>query len=179
VLDEALVSVQARGLSWSLLTPANFPLGDFAAKADWLSEELENIARERARELNRRGVVLLRGLPVERYDAHALKCIHYGIGCHMGTPVYQSASAELIGEITDEGTAALNRGTCREGEDKNRELYTIVPKFLICSYVRVPPHSVPCVPRHPLKQLVPVDQMIRERLHPCLSPLCSVDMPDP
>lgn len=42
VLDEALVSVQARGLSWSLLTPANFPLGDFAAKADWLSEELEN-----------------------------------------------------------------------------------------------------------------------------------------
>ena len=100
-LDAALEHVRAQGLDWSRISRADFPLGDFGAKLADIAEELEH----------GRGIALLRGLPVERYDAEALKCIHAGLASHLGTPVYQSAKGELIGEITDEGAAALARGT--------------------------------------------------------------------
>ena len=107
-IDAALERVQQRGLTWPKVTRAGFPLGGFAARVADLAEELEN----------GRGIVLLRGLPVERYDGEALKCIHYGLASHLGTPVYQSARGELIGEITDEGAAALARGTLQNAGDK-------------------------------------------------------------
>ncbi len=100
-IDGALDQVRARGLTWSALTAEDFPLGHFAGRLADLARELEE----------GRGIVLLRGLPVERYDAETLKCIHYGLASHLGTTVYQSAGGELIGEITDEGAAALARGT--------------------------------------------------------------------
>ena len=100
-LDAALDHVREQGLDWSRIGRADFPLGDFGAQLADIAEELEH----------GRGIALLRGLPVERYDSDALKCIHTGLACHLGTPVYQSAKGELIGEITDEGAAALERGT--------------------------------------------------------------------
>ena len=39
------------------------------------------------------------------------------MACHLGTPIFQSAGGELIGEITDEGSAALARGTLQNKED--------------------------------------------------------------
>ncbi|MHA1527738.1 MAG: TauD/TfdA family dioxygenase [Alphaproteobacteria bacterium] len=102
-LDAALEHVRARGLDWPQVTRADFPLGGFGAQLADIAEELEH----------GRGIALLRGLPVERYDSDALKCIHYGLASHLGTPVYQSARGELIGEITDEGAAALARGTLK------------------------------------------------------------------
>jgi hypothetical protein len=102
-LDAALEHVSERGLTWSQITRADFPLGNFAARLADVARELED----------GRGIALLRGLPIERYDHEALKCIHYGLASHLGTPVYQSAKGELIGEITDEGAAALTRGTLR------------------------------------------------------------------
>jgi hypothetical protein len=107
-LDRALDHVRQRGLGWAQVSRADFPLGDFGAHLADMAEELEN----------GRGIALLRGLPVERYDAEALKCIHYGLACHLGTPVYQSARGELIGEITDEGAAALSRGTLEVAGDE-------------------------------------------------------------
>ncbi|MFQ5566045.1 MAG: TauD/TfdA family dioxygenase [Paracoccaceae bacterium] len=106
-LDAALDHVRARGLDWSRIGRADFPLGDFGAQLAKIADELEN----------GRGIALLRGLPVGRYDAEALKCIHYGLASHLGTPVYQSARGELIGEITDEGAAALSRGTLQGAGD--------------------------------------------------------------
>ena len=102
-LDAALEHVSERGLTWPQVTRADFPLGDFAVRLADVARELEH----------GRGIALLRGLPVERYDSDALKCIHYGLASHLGTPVYQSAKGELIGEITDEGAAALARGTLK------------------------------------------------------------------
>lgn len=107
-LDAALDHVRARGLTWPRITRAEFPLGAFGAHLADMAEELEN----------GRGIALLRGLPVGRYDAEALKSIHYGLACHLGTPVYQSARGELIGEITDEGAAAVARGTLKVAGDK-------------------------------------------------------------
>ena len=106
-IDRALAAVRDRGVSWPDITPGDFPLEAFAERLDQLSAELEN----------GRGIVLLRGLPVERYDSDALKCIHHGLAVHLGTPVYQSARGELIGEITDEGSAALARGTLQGDGD--------------------------------------------------------------
>ena len=100
-LDAALDHVREQGLDWSRIGRADFPLGDFGAQLADIAEELEH----------GRGIALRRGLPVERYDSDALKCSHAGLASHLGTPVYQSAKGELIGEITDEGAAALARGT--------------------------------------------------------------------
>jgi len=49
-----------------------------------------------------RGAVRLRGLPVERYTEDELRQIFWGIGCHLGTAVYQNASGEIMGEVRDE-----------------------------------------------------------------------------
>ncbi len=108
-IDGALAHMKARGVDWPVLTVEDFTLGDFAGDMARLADELEN----------GRGIVLLRGLPVERYEPDQLKAIHFGLACHLGTPVYQSAKAEMIGEITDEGTAALARGTLKDEGGKD------------------------------------------------------------
>lgn len=105
-LDGALAHLRARGLDWARLTRDDFPLGGFGAQVAEMAEELEH----------GRGIALLRGLPVARYDPDQLKAIHFGLACHLGTPVYQSARGEMIGEITDEGAAALARGTLKDAD---------------------------------------------------------------
>ena len=108
-IEAALAAVRRRGLAWHEVSRETFPLGGFADDLQVLADELED----------GRGIVLLRGLPVERFTAEELKTIHFGLGCHLGTVVYQSARGELLGEITDEGAAALERGTLKgEGQEE-------------------------------------------------------------
>ncbi len=106
-IEAALAAVRHRGLAWHEVSRASFPLGGFAKDLRVLADELED----------GRGIVLLRGLPVESFTADELKTIHFGLGCHLGTAGYQSARGELIGEITDEGAAALERGTLKSEGD--------------------------------------------------------------
>ena len=106
---EALQALEAalaatRHLDWHRISRETFPLGAWAGNIEKLAHELEE----------GRGIVLLRGFPVERYAADDLKRLHFGLACHLGTPIYQSARGELIGEITDEGAAALARGTLKD-----------------------------------------------------------------
>ena len=108
-IDGALAHMRDRGIAWPDLTDQDFPLGDFAADMAEIAEELEH----------GRGLVLLRGLPIERYSPDELKAIHFGLACHLGTPVYQSARGEMIGEITDEGAAACERGTLKDETGKD------------------------------------------------------------
>ena len=108
-IDGALAHLRAQGNAWPDLTAAEFPLGDFANDMTEIAEELEN----------GRGLVLLRGLPVARYSRDQLKAIHFGLACHLGTPVYQSARGEMIGEITDEGAAARDRGMLKDDTGKD------------------------------------------------------------
>ena len=91
-LDAALRGVQARGLAWRDITRADFPLPGFGADLAAVSHELEHGP----------GLVLLRGLPVERYTEEELRHIYWGIGTHLGTPRFQNAHGELIGEVRDE-----------------------------------------------------------------------------
>jgi Taurine catabolism dioxygenase TauD, TfdA family len=94
-LDElhgALGVVRRRGLAWRDITRDDFPLAR-------LSRELAAVARELE---HGRGVVLLRGLPVERYTEDELRQLYWGLGVHLGTPRHQNAQGELIGEVRDE-----------------------------------------------------------------------------
>jgi hypothetical protein len=71
---------------------SDFPLASAAALLREIGEELEN----------GRGAVRLRGIPVERCSEDDLRRIFWGIGCHLGTAVYQNASGEIMGEVRDE-----------------------------------------------------------------------------
>jgi hypothetical protein len=91
-IDAALRAVQARGLHWSEVRKPDFPLPGVSAELAQVNQDLEQ----------GRGVVLLRGLPVDRYSEDELRTIWWGLGCHLGTAVHQNAHGELIGEVRDE-----------------------------------------------------------------------------
>jgi hypothetical protein len=91
-LDEALQAVERRGLRWPDFGPADFPLPTLAGELDAVRAELEH----------GRGIVLLRGLPVERYTLDQLRQLYWGLGVHLGTPRQQNVAGELIGEVRDE-----------------------------------------------------------------------------
>ncbi|HTC07411.1 MAG TPA: TauD/TfdA family dioxygenase [Acetobacteraceae bacterium] len=49
-----------------------------------------------------RGAVRLRGLDVEHYTDDELRQIFWGLGQHLGRPLYQNMSGEIMGEVRDE-----------------------------------------------------------------------------
>lgn len=59
---------------------------------DRISEELEH----------GRGCARLRGLPIDRYNENDLRSIFWAIGKHIGTPLFQNRSGEIMGEVRDE-----------------------------------------------------------------------------
>jgi len=91
-IDSALASVKAAG--------AEIPFGGDLFPLDRLRTRLE-----RAFELvvNGCGVVLLRGLPRERYTPKDCELIYWGVGCYLGAAVSQSPRGDLIGYVRDEG----------------------------------------------------------------------------
>ncbi len=48
------------------------------------------------------GIVRLRGVDVRRHDEPALRQLFWGLGCHLGTALYQNPSGEIMGEVRDE-----------------------------------------------------------------------------
>ncbi|RPH78460.1 MAG: hypothetical protein EHM88_15950 [Candidatus Rokuibacteriota bacterium] len=100
-LDAALRAVQRRGLGWQAMTRDDFAIPRLAASLAEVSRELED----------GRGLVLLRGIPVERYGEDELRIVYWGLGLHLGTPRYQNAQGELMGDVRDENRLY---GTVRE-----------------------------------------------------------------
>jgi hypothetical protein len=72
----------------------------------------EDVSRWRDEMRRGRGIVMLRGLPVERYDPDDLKRLYLGLGAHLGRPVSQSNMGDLIGEVVNIG-----------GKDKRERAY--------------------------------------------------------
>ena len=91
-IDAALRQVRQRGSAWGEFGKKDFPLPGVSAGLAQVNRDLEW----------GRGLVLLRGLPVERYSDEELRTIWWGLGCHLGTAVHQNAHGELIGEVRDE-----------------------------------------------------------------------------
>jgi hypothetical protein len=100
-LDAALRAVQRRGLDWPAMTREDFPVPRLGAALAQVAHQLEH----------GRGLVLLRRIPVERYSEDELRILYWGLGLHLGTPRYQNAQGELIGDVRDENRLY---GTVRE-----------------------------------------------------------------
>lgn len=99
-IDAALRAVTRRELRPGEFGREDFPLDLLAARLQRLLGELED----------GRGFVLLRGLPVERYDIEQLLRIYWGLGVWLGQPMPQRAVLnlsgirdDLIAHITDQG----------------------------------------------------------------------------
>ena len=111
-LEVAVRAAQARGLAWRDVTRDDFPLPTFGSELASVARELED----------GRGVVLLRGLPVQRYTEAELRYLFWGLGTHLGTPRPQNAHAEMIGEVRDEVRAygAVRESVERDGSKTSR-----------------------------------------------------------
>ena len=89
-LDDALASLKNRGLRFPDFTRDDFPIGHA------LSQLLEDLAEVLE---NGRGFALWRGLPVDRYSEEELNAVYYGLGLHLGLPVCQNPTGDLLGEV--------------------------------------------------------------------------------
>ena len=94
VLDQLHAALEkVKELEWRDVTRHNFVLPDAAAFFDEVREELENGS----------GMVKVCGLDVSRYSQEQLRRVWWGIGCHLGTPMYQNRRGEVMRDIQDEG----------------------------------------------------------------------------
>jgi alpha-ketoglutarate-dependent taurine dioxygenase len=94
-LDAALAAAEAQTHDVLGITRELFPLPT-------LGPELTRIAHEL---IEGRGIVLIRGLPVERYSKDRASTIYWGVGMHLGHPWPQNARGHLLGDVTDQGRA--------------------------------------------------------------------------
>ena len=112
-LDMALKAV--RSMPWQEITKYDFPLFEIPDLLDDISDELENGS----------GIMKLRGFPVDKYSEDDLRRLYYGLGTHLGTPVFQNRSGELMRAIRDEG-AHVGR---TYGETKDQQGGTFLSSY--------------------------------------------------
>jgi hypothetical protein len=91
-IAEALDHAQRRGRCFPNLTRDDFPLPRTAPLLADIADELEQ----------GRGAVRLRGLDAACFTEDELRQVFWGIGCHLGTALYQNANGEIMGEVRDE-----------------------------------------------------------------------------
>lgn len=90
-IASALDDVKRRHTSIEDITAKEFPLPSMAAQLPTIKELLSGGL----------GLCLVRGLPVDRYKRDDLALILSGIGAHIGMPVTQSASGDMIVDVMD------------------------------------------------------------------------------
>ena len=95
-LDAALVHAEATCADVLDITRDAFPLPTLGAELTAITHDL----------INGRGVVLIRGVPVERYGKQRASSIYWGVGMHLGMPWPQNAKGHLLGDVTDQGKPA-------------------------------------------------------------------------
>lgn len=97
-IERADSDLKTRDIPWNEITLKDFPLDRLAVKLARIRTELEDGC----------GMARLSKLPVERF-AGRLRHIWYGIGLHLGTPVYQDYRGMMMRDIEDkqEDTDAL------------------------------------------------------------------------
>lgn len=91
-IDAGLRKFEQCGLSDLLeINPATFPLPEVGRMLAGLKYDLRYGP----------GVVLLRGLPRDKYSDDQLSKIYFALGTYMGFPVPQSHNGELLGSVID------------------------------------------------------------------------------
>jgi Taurine catabolism dioxygenase TauD, TfdA family len=91
-IDDALRHLKSLGeVDFADIAPVKFPLPTLSPYLASLREELRT----------RRGFLLLRGLPRERYSLDDMALIYVGLGVHIGRLIPQSYQGELLGHVID------------------------------------------------------------------------------
>jgi hypothetical protein len=60
------------------------------------------------------GLVIMRGFPVDKYDAEQMQAVYWGIGTHFGRGCSQSADGDYLGHVTNVAKASRGYTTDRE-----------------------------------------------------------------
>lgn len=107
-LDAALESVKSAGAEIPF-SAETFPIPNFGTKLDELVSRVSDGL----------GLILIRGLPRERYSDEECALIYWGIGTHAGRPVSQNSRGHLLGHVTDEGKT-LNDPNARGYQTRNK-----------------------------------------------------------
>lgn len=102
-LDTALTSVRGAGLTLNTVEKEHFDLGAIV-------EDLADIERE---VLHGRGIVVLRGFPVDDYPLEDIEIMYWGLGCHLGSGESQSSLGDRIGRVEDVSGKDLNQRAYR------------------------------------------------------------------
>ena len=92
-LEAAVAAVRRTGIPLVEVTQENFPLGAFG-------ETLREVRREL---LDGRGIVMLRGFPVLRFDREAQAIAYLGLGAYLGERISQNAQGHILGHVKDLG----------------------------------------------------------------------------
>jgi Taurine catabolism dioxygenase TauD, TfdA family len=96
-LARAAAAAEARGCAPTGFSPAEFAVPELKPVFEWLAHQLEQGP----------GVARLSGIPVDRLSRDRLRRLFWGFCVNLGTPLYQTAAGEILGEVKDEtGTGA-------------------------------------------------------------------------
>ena len=90
-LDSAVQHARRTGWETEQITSIDFPL-------DAIANDLAGIRTE---VMHGRGIVILRGIPVERYQPEDIALLFWGLGTHFGHAVSQSVMGDRLGHVTD------------------------------------------------------------------------------
>lgn len=93
-IDAALEAARASGKPVSALTREDFPLPGLAGALGRIEAEVND----------GRGFFLIRGLPVERYDAQDAERLIVGLGSQFGRSISQNAYGDIVGHVRDTGS---------------------------------------------------------------------------
>jgi hypothetical protein len=92
-LEKAVLHVQQKGLKAPDFNKEDFPIPELADEITYFVDELEN----------RKGFLLIRGLPMDQLTDEEASIIYWGLGLHLGLPIIQSKTGELLGQIKNVG----------------------------------------------------------------------------
>jgi hypothetical protein len=92
-IESALAAVKRAGVPLMAMRMRHFPLPETSKRLREVSRQLEE----------GRGVALVRGIPVERYDLEDIERIYWGISAWLGIVVAQNTRGDHIGHVRDEG----------------------------------------------------------------------------
>jgi len=92
-LEKAVLHVQQKGLKAPDFNKEDFPIPDLADEIKYFVDELEN----------GRGFLLIRGLQMDQFTDEEAGIIYWGLGLHLGLPIIQSKTGELLGHIKNIG----------------------------------------------------------------------------
>jgi hypothetical protein len=94
-LESGLRAVKRDDVPVAAINQQNFPLRALAIRLRTIFDDIER----------GRGVAILRGIPVDRYDVDDLTKMYLGLGSYLGERITQTAEGIIVGHVSDMGYA--------------------------------------------------------------------------